>query len=60
MSKIASFVDRSLGKKALILNKTGCLLYYLNTFRYVQLPAEEIDTQLLQDASRKENVTSTR
>ncbi len=24
------------------------------TFRYVQLPADEVDTQLLQDATRKE------
>lgn len=28
--------------------------------RYVQLPGEEVDTQLLQDAARKEAVTSTR
>lgn len=26
--------------------------------RYVQLPSDEIDTQLLQDASRKETVTT--
>lgn len=28
--------------------------------RYVQLPGDEVDTQLLQDAARKEAVTSTR
>lgn len=28
--------------------------------RYVQLPGEEVDTQLLQDAARKEAVTTTR
>uniref|UniRef100_A0AAG5D6C4 U6 snRNA-associated Sm-like protein LSm2 n=1 Tax=Anopheles atroparvus TaxID=41427 RepID=A0AAG5D6C4_ANOAO len=28
--------------------------------RYVQLPGEEVDTQLLQDAARKEAVTSVR
>lgn len=28
--------------------------------RYVQLPSEEVDTQLLQDAARKEAVTTTR
>ena len=26
----------------------------MNYFRYVQLPSDEIDTQLLQDATRKE------
>ncbi|CAG9576923.1 unnamed protein product [Danaus chrysippus] len=28
--------------------------------RYVQLPADEVDTQLLQDAARKEATVSTR
>lgn len=28
--------------------------------RYVQLPGDEVDTQLLQDAARKEAVVSTR
>lgn len=30
-------------------------LFYEFNFRYIQIPANEVDTELLQDAARKEN-----
>lgn len=46
----ATFLDRSV---------KNCFIRG-SVVRYVQLPGDEVDTQLLQDAARKEAVTTTR